>query len=67
MSSVVREPANFLCIETFERNFAGNKKGIEKDFMIDQKKYRPPPTPRDRSWGRYENGLLDLASLVQAP
>ena len=24
-------------------------------------------SPRHRSWGRYENGLLDLASLVQAP
>ena len=24
-------------------------------------------SPRDGSWGRYENGLLDLASLVQAP
>ena len=50
------------CIETFERSFAGNRKGIEKDFMTEE-----ISSPRHRSWGRYENGLLDLASLVQAP
>lgn len=31
-------------METFERSFAGNREGIEEEFMIDQKKHPPPET-----------------------
>ena len=36
-------------METFERSFAGNREGIEEEFMIDWKKH--PPTETDPGAG----------------